>query len=91
MEYQQIKDGRQPLSFSEANILKACMEDCTKEDFLFRMDYIVQNTENPILQQAADRLVKKILPLSDAAFLRLCKDVKENSVLFPPNYYLPMQ
>ena len=89
MDYQSMKESRQMLSFAECNILKATIDVCSKEDFLYHMHHIIQNTEQPLLKQTAEGLVEKILPLSETGFIRLCNDVKNNTALFPPNYNLP--
>ena len=91
MDYQNIIEHRQSLMFSECNILKNCLEDCTKEDFLYRMHHIIENTTDSYLKRTAHQLVDKILLLNDDAFIQLCEDVTSNTVLFPPNYNLPTQ
>ena len=89
MDYLTMKEQRQQLSLSECDILKACLKTYSKEEFLYQMHITIQNTSEPILKQTASKLVDKILPLSDKAFLELYNDVKTNAVYFPPNYNLP--
>ena len=89
MDYQSIKESRQLLGFSECNILKAVIDVCSKEEFLYQMHLIIQNTDQPLLIETAEKLVEKIIPLSEAGFVQLCNDIKNNTALFPPNYILP--
>ena len=90
MDYQTMKESHQQLSLSECDILKACLKVCSKEEFLYQMHIIIENTREPILKQTASRLVDKIIPLNDTAFSQLYHDVKNDTVYFPPNYNLPI-
>ena len=89
MDYQNIIANRQQLTFAECNILNCCIKEHSKADFLYRMDFIIENTEDEVLKQIAENLLQKILMLSNTAFQKLCQDVENNTVIFPPNYYLP--
>ena len=90
MDYRSIIEHRQQLTFTECNILNCCIEEPSKEEFLYRMHTIIENTEDEMLKQIATNLTEKLLVLSDSAFQRLYQDVETSAVLFPPNYYLPM-
>lgn len=90
MDYRTVIESRYQLTFAECNILNCCIEEHSKDEFLYRMHTIIENTEDEHLKQIANHLTEKILLLSDTAFFKLCQDVKTNTVLFPPNYYLPM-
>lgn len=90
MDYEMIVESRRKLSFSEANILRMCIKDLSKADFLYWMDQIVQNTKDELLRRDAESLVTKILPLGPDEYLALKKDTHNNTVIFPPNYKLPV-
>ena len=91
MDYKAAVEGRVRLTFSEANILKTCMANFSKGDFLYWMEHVLQNTESPALKKEVEALSEKIMRLNEDAYQSLREDVASNAVFFPPNYKLPTE
>lgn len=78
------------LDFSEANIISENTAFRDKAAFMSRMADLKANTSDPILLRDLNGLIEKIQPLNDSEFKTLLSDAASGSLLFPPNYELPV-
>lgn len=74
--------------FNEANILNqnlfATSDD--KKVLLSRLDNIYQNTEDEVLKQSVQGLIKKIEGLSDEEIKRILYDILKKRFIVTSNY-----
>ena len=83
------RDSYISLSFNEANILIGMLFMPDISNFVQRLDYLLQTTDDPYLKEELASLLNKIQTLSQEEYDLLRKDIQSGKILFPPNYQLP--
>ena len=74
--------------FNEANILKQTLfaPNDNKAVLLTRLDNVLQNTEDTILKQNVQALIKKVEGLSDEDVRRILFDILKKRFIVTSNY-----
>lgn len=96
-----IRDTNLCLTFLEANILVENLKTTDPEtrktkirqraELFARLKQLIENTSDPVLQDAARTLLWKLAQLRQADYEQLSKDFQTSDLLFPGNYRLPRQ